>query len=82
MTMVEPLLSSFNSVKQMKYTKLFPHPVFWTIRDRLLFIVASIASKYANATNGMLRETAKSVDRYADTILQKTNAPDEKKPDA
>ncbi len=38
--------------------------------------------KYANATNGMLRETAKSVDRYADTILQKTNAPDAKKPDA
>lgn len=38
--------------------------------------------KYANATNRMLRETAKSVDRYADTIFRKTNAPDAKKPDA
>ena len=38
--------------------------------------------KYANATSGMLRETAKSIDRYADTILQKENAPDAKKPDA
>ena len=38
--------------------------------------------KYANATNKMLKETAMSVDRYADTIFQKANAPDEKKPDA
>ena len=38
--------------------------------------------KYANATNRMLKETAKSVDRYTDTILKKANAPDAKKPDA
>ena len=38
--------------------------------------------KYAYATNGMLKETAKSIDRYADTIFQKTNAPDTKKPGA